>query len=77
MRRAIKQHLSAKNLHVVIVAKDAEALRDQLLKDEASSIKYEAPKPKEIVEEDKIIRVQAQTAVRERADRRRESVFAK
>ena len=51
---AIKKYLSAKNLHVVIITKDAEGLRDTLLKDELSSIKYDAPKP-ELAEEDKVI----------------------
>ncbi len=54
VNNAIKKYLSAKNLHVVIVTKDAEGLRDTLLKDEPSSIKYDAPKP-QLAEEDKII----------------------
>jgi zinc protease len=54
VNKAIKKYLSAKDLHVVIITKDAEALRDTLLKDEASSIKYDAPKP-ELAEEDKVI----------------------
>ncbi|HYC59401.1 MAG TPA: pitrilysin family protein [Thermoanaerobaculia bacterium] len=54
VNKAIKKHFSAKNLHVVIVTKDAEGLRETLLKDEPSSIKYDAEKP-ELAEEDKII----------------------
>jgi zinc protease len=54
VNRAIKKYLSAKNLHVVVIAKDAQALRDLLVKDEFSSIKYDAPKP-ELAEEDKVI----------------------
>jgi zinc protease len=54
VNKAIKKYLSAKNLHVVIVTKDAEGLRDTLLKDEPSSIKYDAPKP-ELAEEDETI----------------------
>jgi len=54
VNRAIKKYLSAKNLQVVIITKDAEGLRDTLLKDEPSSIKYDAPKP-ELAEEDKVI----------------------
>ena len=54
VNKAIRKYLSAKNLHVVIVTKDAEGLRDQLLKDEFSSIKYDAPKP-HLAEEDKTI----------------------
>jgi len=54
VNKAIKKYLSAKNLSVVIITKDAEGLRDQLLKDEPSSIKYDAPKP-QLAEEDKVI----------------------
>jgi zinc protease len=54
VNKAIKKYLSAKNLHVVIITKDAEGLRDTLLADAESSIKYDAPKP-ELAEEDKTI----------------------
>jgi len=54
VNRAIRKYLSAKNLHVVIITKDAEALRDRLVKDEFSSIQYDAPKP-DLAEEDKTI----------------------
>ena len=51
---AIRKHLSTKNMHVVIITKDAEGLRDLLLKDAESSIKYDAPKP-DLAAEDKTI----------------------
>jgi zinc protease len=51
---AIRKYLSAKNLHVVMITKDAEGLRDLLLSDAPSSIKYDAPKP-DLAEEDKTI----------------------
>jgi zinc protease len=54
VNKAIKKYLSAKNLQVVIITKDAEGLRDTLLKDELSSIQYDAPKP-ELTDEDKVI----------------------
>jgi zinc protease len=54
VNRAIKKYLSAKNLQVVIITKDAEGLRDTLLKDAPSSIQYDAPKP-HLAEEDKVI----------------------
>ncbi len=54
VNRAVKKYLSAKNLHAVIITKDAEALREQLLSDAPSSIAYDAPKP-ELAEEDKTI----------------------
>ena len=54
VNRVIKQYLSAKNLHVVFVTKDAAGLRDRLLAGTPSSIKYDAPKP-ELAAEDKTI----------------------
>jgi zinc protease len=54
VNRAIKKYLSAKNLHVVAITKDAEGLRNTLLADAPSSIKYDAPKPA-LAEEDKTI----------------------
>jgi zinc protease len=52
---ALKKHISAKNLHVVCVTKDAEGLKQQLLSDAPSSMTYEAAKPQELVEDDKRI----------------------
>ncbi len=52
--RAIRKYFTAKDLAVVIVTKDAQALRDQLVADQFSQIKYDAPKP-ELAEEDKTI----------------------
>jgi zinc protease len=54
VNKAIKKYLSAKNLHVVIITKDAEGLKKTLLADAASSIKYDAPKP-QLADEDKAI----------------------
>ncbi|MGZ8867921.1 MAG: M16 family metallopeptidase [Thermoanaerobaculia bacterium] len=54
VNRAIKKYLSAKSLQVVIITKDAEGLRETLIKDGPSSIQYDAPKP-ELAEEDKVI----------------------
>jgi len=51
---AIKKYLSTKNMHAVIITKDAEALRDALIADGPTSIKYDAPKP-ELAAEDKVI----------------------
>jgi zinc protease len=39
----------------VVVTKEAEALRDAIVNDKAAPITYNSPKPKEILEEDKII----------------------
>jgi zinc protease len=54
VNRAIKKYLSAKNLHIVAITKDAEGLRKQLMADAPSSLQYDAPKP-ELAEEDKVI----------------------
>ncbi|HVR41039.1 MAG TPA: pitrilysin family protein [Thermoanaerobaculia bacterium] len=54
VNRVIKKYLSTKNMHIVIIAKDAEGLRDKLLSDAPSAIKYESPKP-ELAEEDATI----------------------
>jgi zinc protease len=54
VNKAMKKYLSAKNLHVVMITKDAEGLRDALVADGLSSIKYDAPKP-QLADEDKAI----------------------
>jgi zinc protease len=55
VNRALKTYLSPQNLNVVIVTKDAQGLRDALVSDAVSTIKYDAPKPEDIVAEDKVI----------------------
>ena len=55
MNRAIKKHLSARDLSVVIITKDAAGLRDALAADGFSAIKYDADKPAELLTEDKVI----------------------
>ncbi len=55
VNRAIREHLSAKDLSVVIVTKDAEGLRAALLADGFSPIVYDSPKSKEILAEDERI----------------------
>jgi zinc protease len=52
---AVRRHLSGKNLSFVIVTKDAEGLKRQLVSDEFSPIHYDGEKPKELLEEDKVI----------------------
>jgi len=49
---AIRRHLSGENLTVVMVAKDAEGLRAELLAGAPSSLAYESPKPPEVLAED-------------------------
>jgi zinc protease len=52
---AVRQHLSGSDLTVVIITKDAKGLAETLLADTPSSIRYDAPKPQELVDEDKLI----------------------
>jgi zinc protease len=55
VNRAIKKHLSANDLNIVIITKDAEGLKNALLSDAFSPIKYDADKPAELLAEDKVI----------------------
>ncbi|HLE55448.1 MAG TPA: pitrilysin family protein [Rhodothermia bacterium] len=55
VNRAIKKHLSAKDVHVVVITKDAAGLRDALVADAFSPIKYDAEKPQDLLAEDKVI----------------------
>jgi zinc protease len=52
---AVKRHLSARDLSVVIVAKDAAGLKQALVADAFSPIKYDGEKPLSLLDEDKII----------------------
>jgi zinc protease len=51
----IRKHLSGTDLQVVMVTKDAKQLADWLTSDTAPAIKYEAAKPKEVLDEDQLI----------------------
>jgi zinc protease len=55
VNRAIKQYLKSDAMRIAIVTKDAAGLRDAILANRLSPITYNAPKPKEITDEDKII----------------------
>ncbi len=52
---AVKRHLSADRLAVVVVTKDAAALKTALAADAASPIKYDGEKPKALLDEDKVV----------------------
>ncbi len=52
---AVKRHLQARDLSVVIITKDAEGLKEKLVADAFSPIKYDGEKPKELLDEDKVI----------------------
>jgi zinc protease len=55
VNRAIRRHLSPDNLHVVVITKDAAGLRETLLADRPATITYDAPKPPELLAEDRRI----------------------
>ncbi|HXT64031.1 MAG TPA: pitrilysin family protein [Pyrinomonadaceae bacterium] len=55
VNRAIKQYLKSDAMRIAIVTKDANGLRDAILNNKPSPITYNAPKPKEITDEDKVI----------------------
>ncbi len=52
---AIKRHLTARDLSVVIVTKDAAGLRQALVTDAFSPIRYDGEKPKALLDEDQVI----------------------
>lgn len=52
---AVARYLSAKDLSVVIITKDAAGLRSALLADSPSTIKYDGEKPQTLLDEDKVI----------------------
>jgi len=55
VNRAIKTHLSSNNMRVVMITKDAQNLRDQIINNKPATISYASQKPPEILDEDKII----------------------
>jgi zinc protease len=55
VNRAIRKHLSGRDLQVVLVTKDAKGLKEKLVADRFSAITYDAPKPKAILDEDRVI----------------------
>lgn len=57
VNNAIKKHINYNNIKFAIVTKDAESLKEDLLKNAPSPITYPTPKPKEILDEDKKISV--------------------
>jgi zinc protease len=52
---AVRKHLSAENLAIVIITRDAQALKDALVADGFSAVKYDGEKPAELLAEDKVI----------------------
>lgn len=52
---AIRRHLDGENLHVVMIANDAEALREELLSGTFTPIEYGSAKPEDLLAEDREI----------------------
>jgi zinc protease len=57
VNRAVREHLRTENMRVVMVTKEAAALREAILSRKPSPINYPSPKPKEILAEDQVIAV--------------------
>src|SRR6266567_5427625 len=55
VNRAIQQYLKSDSMRIAIVTKDADGLRAAILSNKISPITYNAPTPKELTDEDKII----------------------
>jgi zinc protease len=55
VNRAIKQYLKSDAMRIAIVTKDAAGLRDAIVNNKTSTITYNAPKPQQITDEDKVI----------------------
>jgi zinc protease len=55
VQKAIRKHLRKDRLQIVAVSDNAEELKKQLLSDDPSPMKYNSPKPGDIVEEDKLV----------------------
>jgi zinc protease len=54
VNRVIRKYVQTRDLQVVMITKDGKALRDRLVSDQPSAVKYDAPKP-ELATEDKLI----------------------
>ena len=55
LNAAMKRHLSAQDLSVVIIAKDAAGLKDKLVSEAFSPIKYDGAKAQAVLDEDQVI----------------------
>lgn len=55
VNNAMRKYLKSDAMRVVIITKDAEALRNAILTNSPSPMTYNSPKPKEIMDEDKVI----------------------
>jgi zinc protease len=54
---AIRRHLKTDSMRIVVVTRNGEGFRDTVVNNKPSPITYNSPKPKEIMDEDKVIQV--------------------
>ncbi|HEX8615877.1 MAG TPA: pitrilysin family protein [Telluria sp.] len=55
LNAAIRKHLSTNNLSLVFITKDAAGLKEKLVTDAVSTIKYDGNRPQSLLDEDKAI----------------------
>lgn len=55
VNQALKKYLRYGDMKIAIITKDAQSLKDALVKDDASPITYKTPKPESVLNEDKEI----------------------
>lgn len=55
VNNAIKKYLASDKMRIVVITKDAEDLKKQIVENQPGQITYASPKPKEVTDEDKII----------------------
>ena len=55
VNKAIRKHIHPKDMKIVMITKDADGLKQKLVSDQISTIKYEGDKPKALLDEDKVI----------------------
>jgi zinc protease len=52
---AIRRHFKSDRMRIVLVTKDANSIKDAVVKNTPSPIKYNSPKPKDVLDEDEMI----------------------
>jgi zinc protease len=57
VNRAIRKHLRTSDLHIVVVGEGMEAFKTRLVANEPSPIKYNSPKPDDVIAEDKVVQM--------------------
>ncbi len=55
VNRAIRTHIRPRDMKIVMITKDADGLKQKLVGDAASIIKYESEKPQALLDEDQVI----------------------